>query len=85
MTQPPVPEPLLALQTSNLAFDSSMRPTRGARGLLAEAHLFQKLLRTKKGQAAMRRFMAAGGQTAEGEQRRAELCEDVASKGESQS
>ncbi len=50
-------------------------------GLLEEAHLFQQLLRTDDAQAAMRRFLAAGGQTVEGEKRLAALCEDVASKG----
>ncbi len=50
-------------------------------GLLEEAHLFQQLLRTDEAQSAMRRFMAAGGQTREGELRLAALCEDVASKG----
>jgi enoyl-CoA hydratase/carnithine racemase len=51
-------------------------------GLLEEAYLFQKLLRTDDAQAAMRRFMTAGGQTAEGELRLADLCEDVASQSE---
>ena len=50
-------------------------------GLLEEAYLFQRLLRTADAQAAMTRFMQAGGQTREGELRLAELCEDVASKG----
>jgi len=37
---------------------------------------------TDDAQAAMRRFMKAGGQTAEGELRLADLCEDVASQSE---
>ena len=50
-------------------------------GLLEEAYLFQRLLRTDDAQAAMGRFMQAGGQTREGELRLAELCDEVASKG----
>ena len=50
-------------------------------GLLEEGYLFQRLLRTDDAQAAMTRFMQAGGQTREGELRLAELCEEVASKG----
>ena len=49
-------------------------------GLLEEAFLFQQLLRSDDAQEAMRRFMAAGGQTREGELRLAALCEEVASK-----
>ena len=51
-------------------------------GLLEEAYLFQQLLRSEDAQAAMRRFMAAGGQTREGELRLAELCHEVASMAE---
>ena len=49
-------------------------------GLLEEAYLFQRLLRTDDAQSMMRRFLDAGGQTAEGELRLAELCDELASK-----
>ena len=49
-------------------------------GLIEEAYLFQQLLRSDDAQAAMRRFMEAGGQTREGELRLATLCEEVASQ-----
>ena len=47
-------------------------------GLLEEAYLFQQLLRTDDAQTEMRRFMEAGGQTAEAELRLAELCDELA-------
>ncbi|MEZ5552035.1 MAG: enoyl-CoA hydratase/isomerase family protein [Pseudomonadales bacterium] len=42
-------------------------------GLLDEAHLFQKLLRTESAQNNMRKFLEIGGQTREGELRVDEL------------
>ncbi|MCH2186825.1 enoyl-CoA hydratase/isomerase family protein [Myxococcota bacterium] len=47
-------------------------------GLVEEDFLFQKLLRTEDAQQSMRRFLDQGGQTPEGEQRIAELSEEVA-------
>jgi enoyl-CoA hydratase/carnithine racemase len=48
-----------------------------APGLLLEGHLFQQLLRTPEAPAAMRRFLAAGGQTREAELHLAELADAV--------
>ena len=42
-------------------------------GLVEEAYLFQRLLRTDGAQTNMRRFMELGGQTREGEMRVGEL------------
>lgn len=42
-------------------------------GLVEEAHLFQQLLRTPEAAPAMRRFLALGGQTRDGELRVGEL------------
>ena len=42
-------------------------------GLVEEAHLFQRLLRTPGAAPAMRRFLELGGQTAEGEAQVGEL------------
>jgi enoyl-CoA hydratase/carnithine racemase len=49
------------------------------RGLTLESHLFQVLLRTPEAPAAMRRFLAAGGQTREAERGLASLCERLGS------
>jgi enoyl-CoA hydratase/carnithine racemase len=46
-------------------------------GMLEEGLLFQRLIRTPEAQAAMRRFMASGGQTREGELRLGALCEEL--------
>jgi enoyl-CoA hydratase/carnithine racemase len=44
-----------------------------ADGLVDEAYLFQRLLRTEGAQTNMKRFLEIGGQTREGEQRVGEL------------
>lgn len=49
-------------------------------GLLEEAFLFQKTLRTSSAQANMRAALASGAQTREGERRIAELCLEVGQK-----
>lgn len=51
-------------------------------GLLLEGHLFQELLRTKQAAAAMRAFLAAGGQTREGELRLARLAGGLSAGGD---
>ncbi len=48
-----------------------------AQGLSEEAYLFSRLLRTDEAQIAMRKFMAMGGQTREGEMRVADLVDEV--------
>jgi enoyl-CoA hydratase/carnithine racemase len=45
------------------------------RGLTLESHLFQVLLRTPEAPRAMKKFLASGGQTRDGEKRLGELCE----------
>ena len=44
-----------------------------AEGLVEEAYLFQRLLRTEEAQRNMRRFLEIGGQTREGKLDVAEL------------
>ena len=46
-------------------------------GLVEEAFLFQELMRTEEAMTNMRRFLEIGGQTAEGELRVGELCDEV--------
>lgn len=46
-------------------------------GLVEEAYLFQRLLRTPEAQPAMRRFLALGGQTRDGEMRVGDLNADL--------
>ena len=46
-------------------------------GLAEEALLFQRTLRDPEAQAAMRRFLALGGQTREAELRIGELVTDI--------
>mgnify|MGYP001161551576 FL=1 len=53
-----------------------------AQGLTEEAYLFARLLRTAEAQTAMRRFMAMGGQTHDGEMRVADLVDEVTRNGE---
>jgi enoyl-CoA hydratase/carnithine racemase len=50
-------------------------------GMVEEAYLFQQLLRTDGAQTAMRRFLALGGQTREGELRVGELNAEVGTSG----
>lgn len=52
-------------------------------GLEEEAYLFQRLVRTPEARRAMRDFLAAGGQTREGELRVGELCGDLPPGGSS--
>ena len=61
-----------AAKRAILASDASWE-----RGLIEESHLFQVLLRTKEAPVAMKRFLATGGQTREGENRLGELCEKL--------
>lgn len=58
----------LAKQAVNNAIDLPLRE-----GLLEEQYLFQQLLRTPEANPTMRRFLAAGGQTREGEMRMGQL------------
>jgi enoyl-CoA hydratase/carnithine racemase len=51
-----------------------------AEGLVEEAYLFQKLLRSPDATRAMQRFLELGGQTREGELRVAELAAAVNEK-----
>lgn len=46
-------------------------------GLVEEAYLFQRLLRTEEAKTSMRRFLEIGGQTRQGELRVAELVTEV--------
>jgi enoyl-CoA hydratase/carnithine racemase len=67
------PEALrLAKAAVNAATD---RPLQD--GLMEEAYLFQRLLRTDDAQRAMRRFLEIGGQTRDGELRVNELSGDL--------
>jgi enoyl-CoA hydratase/carnithine racemase len=50
-------------------------------GLIEEAYLFQKSLRTDSAKRNMRRFLEIGGQTAEGELRVSALCEELGGDG----
>ena len=61
---------IAAAKRATLASDASWE-----RGLIEESHLFQVLLRTKQAPAAMRKFLANGGQTREGENKLGKLCE----------
>jgi enoyl-CoA hydratase/carnithine racemase len=63
---------IAAAKRATLASDASWE-----RGLIEESHLFQVLLRTKQAPAAMRRFLAGGGQTREGEKQLGKLCESL--------
>ena len=46
-------------------------------GLLEEAYLFQRLMRTQEATDFMRRFLEGGGQTIEGESRMGALCSEL--------
>jgi len=50
-------------------------------GLVEEAYLFERLLRTEGAQTNMRRFLEIGGQTREGELRMDELCAELGENG----
>jgi enoyl-CoA hydratase/carnithine racemase len=61
---------IAAAKRATLASDASWE-----RGLIEESHLFQVLLRTKEAPLAMKKFLASGGQTREGENKLGKLCE----------
>ena len=61
---------IAAAKRAVLAADASWE-----RGLIEESHLFQVLLRTPEAPRAMKKFLASGGQTREGEKQLGKLCE----------
>jgi enoyl-CoA hydratase/carnithine racemase len=61
---------IAAAKRATLASDASWE-----RGLIEESHLFQVLLRTREAPVAMKKFLASGGQTREGERQLGKLCE----------
>ena len=67
------PQP--ALRLAKASVNAAELPL--AQGLSEEAYLFARLLRTDEAQIAMRRFMAMGGQTREGEMRVADLVDEL--------
>ena len=67
--------PVEAVRLAKQSVDGAEKPL--AEGLLDEAYLFQRLLRNESAQTAMRRFLAMGGQTREGELRMGELCAEI--------
>lgn len=68
--------PAEAVRLAKRSVDCAALPL--AEGLVEEDYLFQTLLRTDAAQRNMRRFLALGGQTREGELRVAELSAEVA-------
>ena len=68
--------PIEAVRLAKEAVNGAEQPL--AEGLLDEAYLFQRLLRTDSAQSAMRRFLEIGGQTREGELKVAELSRQLA-------
>lgn len=68
--------PIEAVRLAKEAVNGAEQPL--AEGLLDEAYLFQRLLRTDSAQSAMRRFLEIGGQTREGELHVAELSRRLA-------
>jgi enoyl-CoA hydratase/carnithine racemase len=67
--------PREAVVLAKQAVDAAELPL--ADGLVEEAYLFQRLLRTEQARENMRSFLAVGGQTREGERRVGQLCDDV--------
>ena len=63
--------PVEAVRLAKESVNAAEMPLRD--GLVEEAYLFQRLLRTDGAQTNMRRFMELGGQTREGEMRVGEL------------
>jgi len=63
---------IAAAKRATLASDASWE-----RGLIEESHLFQVLLRTKEAPVAMKKFLATGGQTRDGEKQLGKLCEKL--------
>ncbi|TDJ21836.1 MAG: enoyl-CoA hydratase/isomerase family protein [Gammaproteobacteria bacterium] len=70
--------PMEAVRLAKQSVDSADKPI--VEGLLDEAYLFQKTLRTEAAQANMKRFLEIGGQTREGELRIGELGAQLGSK-----
>lgn len=68
--------PIEAVRLAKEAVNGAEQPL--AEGLIDEAYLFQRLLRTDSAQSAMRRFLEIGGQTREGELQVAELSRRLA-------
>jgi enoyl-CoA hydratase/carnithine racemase len=64
-----------AVRLAKRAVDQASRPL--AEGLIEEAYLFDCLLRSEDAPVAMKRFLAAGGQTPEGEMRVGELSAEI--------
>ncbi len=67
--------PVQAVRLAKQAVDAHVLPLE--EGLAEEAYLFQKLLRTEDARTRMRKFLAMGGQTREGELRVDELAARV--------
>ncbi len=63
--------PVEAVRLAKEAVNAAEKPLQ--EGLVEEAYLFQRLLRTEGAQTNMRRFMEIGGQTREGELKVGEL------------
>jgi enoyl-CoA hydratase/carnithine racemase len=63
--------PMEAVRLAKQSVDAADKPIE--EGLIEEAYLFQKTLRTDGAQANMKRFLEIGGQTREGELRVGEL------------
>lgn len=66
------PQAVINAKAAVLAAEPDPRP-----GLLEEAYLFDQLVPRPDAQAAMRRFLAAGGQTRDGERRVGELNAEI--------
>ncbi|NOX50880.1 MAG: enoyl-CoA hydratase/isomerase family protein [Gammaproteobacteria bacterium] len=67
--------PPAAVRLAKESINAAQKPLQD--GLVEEAYLFQRLLRTDAAQNNMRNFMALGGQTREGELRVVELVEKL--------
>ncbi len=64
-----------AVKLAKESINSSSKPLRD--GLLDEAFLFQRLMRTDAAHASMQRFLELGGQTREGELMVDEICDTL--------
>ncbi|MDP6375995.1 MAG: enoyl-CoA hydratase/isomerase family protein [Pseudomonadales bacterium] len=73
--------PVEAVRLAKQAVDGAGQPLE--EGLLDEAYLFQRLLRTEGAKANMRRFLEIGGHTREGELRVGELGAELGKAGTS--
>jgi enoyl-CoA hydratase/carnithine racemase len=67
--------PVDAVRLAKASTDAAALPLH--EGLVEEAYLFQRLLRTEDAQTNMRRFLELGGQTREGELKVGELCGEL--------